>query len=104
MAQWNRADPPSGAFSVHLQNLVETIVRALVDNPDAVAVTLFDGDTACALEIWAAPQDIGQVIGRQGRTIAAIRTLVHAAGAKERKHVIVEIVEERSMSWYRSPA
>ena len=60
--------------------------------------------TACALEIWAAPQNIGQVIGRQGRTIAAIRTLVHAAGTKARKHVIVEIVEKRSVSWYRSPA
>ena len=98
MAQWNRADPPSGASSVHVQQLVETIVRALVDNPDAVTVTLSDGDTACALEIWPAPQDIGQVIGRQGRTIAAIRTLVHAAGTKARKHVIVEIVEERSVS------
>ncbi len=98
MAQWNRADPPSGASAVHVQHLVETIVRALVDNPDAVTVTLSDGDTACALEIWAAPQDIGQVIGRQGRTIAAIRTLVHAAGTKARKHVIVEIVEKRSVS------
>jgi hypothetical protein len=45
-----------------------------------------------------APQDIGKVVGRQGRMIAAIRTLVHAAGAKERKHVVVEIVEERSVS------
>ena len=103
MAQWNRADPPSGASSVHVQHLVETIVRALVDNPDAVTVTLSDGDTACALEIWAAPQDIGQVIGRQGRTIAAIRTLAYAAGAKARKRVVVEIVKERSVARYRSP-
>ena len=98
MAQWNRTAPPSGASAVHVQHLLETIVRALVDNPDAVAVTLSDGVTACALEIWVAPQDIGKVVGRQGRTIAAIRTLVHAAGAKERKYVMVEIVEERSVS------
>ncbi len=96
MARWNRAAPPSSA--VHFQHLVETIVRALVDNPDAVAVTLSDDATACALEIWVAPQDIGKVIGRQGRTIAAIRTLALAAGAKERKHVVVKIVEERSVS------
>ncbi len=98
MAQWNRTAPLSGASAVHVQHLVETIVRALVDNPDAVAVTLSDGVTVCALEIWVAPQDIGQVIGRQGRTITAIRTLALAAGAKERKHVVVKIVEERSVS------
>ena len=103
MALWNRAAPPSGASAVHFQHLVETIVRALVDYPDAVAVTLSGGVTACALEIWVAPQDVGKVVGRQGRTIAAIRTLVHAAGAKERKRVIVEIVEERSVARYRSP-
>ncbi len=104
MALWNEANPPSSASAVHVQHLLETIVRALVDCPDAVEVTLREGATTCMLEIWVAPQDIGQVIGRQGRTIAAIRTLVHAAGTKARKHVIVEIVEKRSVSWYRSPA
>ncbi len=99
MAQWNRANPPSGASSVHVQHLVQTMVCALVDYPDAVAVTLSDGVTACALEISVAAQDIGKVIGRQGRTIAAIRTLAHAAGAKARKRVMVDIVEEGSRAW-----
>ncbi len=96
MALWNRAAPPSGASAVHFQHLVETIVRALVDYPDAVAVTLSGGVTACALEIWVAPQDVGKVVGRQGRTIAAIRTLAHAAGGKARKQVMVKVVEEGS--------
>ncbi len=98
MAWWNRATPPSDASSVHVQHLLEAIVRALVDWPDAVEVTLREGDTTCLLEISVAPQEIGKVVGRQGRTIAAIRTLVQAAGAKERKYVVVEIVEERSVS------
>ncbi len=98
MAQWNRTAPPSGASAVHVQHLVETIVCALVDWPDAAEVTMREGATTCMLEISVAPQDIGKVIGRQGRTIAAIRTLVHAAGAKARKRVVVEIVEKRSVS------
>ncbi|MEE8301735.1 MAG: KH domain-containing protein [Candidatus Tectomicrobia bacterium] len=67
-------------------------------------VTLREGDTACALEISVAAQDIGKVVGRQGRTIAAICTLVHAAGAKERKHVLVDIAEGRSRSWSDAPS
>ena len=103
MALWNRAAPPSGASAVHVQHLLETIVRALVDWPDAVEVTLREGDTVCMLEISVAPQEIGKVVGRQGRTIAAIRTLAHAVGVKARKRVMVEIVEELSVARYRFP-
>jgi hypothetical protein len=82
-----------------MQHLVHTIISALVDYPEAVEVTQLDGETTCILEIRVSPQDIGKVIGRQGRNIAALRTLLHAVGAKERKHTLLEIVEEQPMSW-----
>lgn len=76
-----------------MQHLVHTIISALVDDPEAVKIRQLDGETTCILEIHVAPQDIGKVIGRQGRNIAALRTLLHAVGAKERKHTLLEVVE-----------
>ena len=84
-----------------MQHLVHTIVTALVDYPEAVEVRQLDGETTCILEIRVAPQDIGKVIGRQGRNIAALRTLLHAVGAKERKHTLLEIVEDQPETWHR---
>lgn len=78
-----------------MQNLVRTIVRALVDYPEAVEVQQVDGETTCILEVRVTPEDIGKVIGRQGRNIAALRTLLHAVGAKERKHILLEVLEDR---------
>jgi len=78
-----------------MQHLVRTIVSALVDYPEAVEVQV-DGETTCILEVRVAPEDIGKVIGRQGRNIAALRTLLHAVGAKERKHILLEVLEDRS--------
>jgi len=80
-----------------MQNLVRTIVIALVDYPEAVEVQQVDGETTCILEVRVAPEDIGKVIGRQGRNIAALRTLLHAVGAKERKHILLEVLEDRPM-------
>jgi len=77
-----------------MQHLVRTIVSALVDYPEAVEVQQVDGETTCILEVRVSPEDIGKVIGRQGRNIAALRTLLHAVGAKERKHVLLEVLEE----------
>ena len=77
-----------------MQQLVRTIVCALVDCPDAVEVRQVDGETTCILEVRVAPEDIGKVIGRQGRNIAALRTLLHAVGAKERKHILLEVLED----------
>src|SRR5882672_6901007 len=57
-----------------LKEVVETIARALVDNPDDVAVTEVDGEAAIVLELRVAPQDLGKVIGKQGRTARAMRT------------------------------
>ncbi len=78
-----------------MQHLVRTIVSALVDYPQAVEVKQVDGETTWILEVRVAPADIGKVIGRQGRNIAALRTLLHAVGAKERKHIVLEVLEDR---------
>lgn len=79
-----------------MRDLVRTIVRALVDAPEAVQVQQVDGETTCILEVRVAAEDIGKVIGRQGRNIAALRTLLRAVGAKERKHILLEVLEDRS--------
>jgi predicted RNA-binding protein YlqC (UPF0109 family) len=76
-----------------LKEVVETIAKALVDNPDDVTVTVVDAEAAIVLELRVAPQDLGKVIGKQGRTARAIRTLLRAAGMKLRKRLVLEILE-----------
>ena len=80
-----------------MQQLLHSIVKALVDYPEAVEVTQVDGETTCILEIRVAPEDIGKVIGRQGRNIASLRTLLHAIGAKEKKHILLEVLEDQTL-------
>lgn len=75
-----------------LKEVVETIAKALVDHPDEVAVIEVEGE-ATVLELRVAPQDLGKVIGKQGRTARAIRTLLRAAGMKSRKRFVLEILE-----------
>jgi len=76
-----------------LKEVVETIARVLVDAPDDVAVREIEGESAIVLELRVAPQDLGKVIGKQGRTARAIRTLLRAAGMKLRKRLVLEILE-----------
>lgn len=76
-----------------LKGVVETIARVLVDAPDDVAVREIEGESAIVLELRVAPQDLGKVIGKQGRTARAIRTLLRAAGMKLRKRLVLEILE-----------
>ncbi len=85
-----------------MQALVHTIISALVDCPNAVEVRQIDGETTCILEVRVAPADIGKVIGRQGRNIAALRTLLHAVGAKERKHILLEVLEDQESTSSRN--
>ncbi|HEY7712282.1 MAG TPA: KH domain-containing protein [Candidatus Entotheonella sp.] len=80
-----------------MRHLLQTIVSALVDYPDAVEVRQVDGETTCILEIRVAPADIGKVIGRQGRNIASLRTLLNAIGAKEKKHILLEVLEDQTI-------
>ena len=76
-----------------MKDLVEMIAKALVDNPDQVSVTEIDGERTTVLELRVAPQDLGKVIGRQGRTARCIRTLLSAAGMKLEKRFVLEILE-----------
>ena len=76
-----------------MKELVEFIARALVDHPDDVQVRAVDGEQATVLELRVHPEDLGKIIGRQGRTAKAIRTLLGAAGIKSRKRFALEILE-----------
>ena len=77
-----------------MQELLEYLARALVDDPDAVCVEAFDEDDgSLVLELSVADDDYGQVIGRGGRTANALRTVVKAAAVKEGRRVFVDIVD-----------
>ena len=76
-----------------MKELVEQIARALVDHPEQVQVNAVDGEQVTVLELKVAPDDLGKVIGRQGRTAKSIRTLLGAAGMKLRKRFMLEILE-----------
>lgn len=76
-----------------MRALIEQIARALVDEPDQVAVSQLDGEQAIVLELKVAPNDVGKVIGKQGRTARAMRTLLGAAGMKLHKRFTLEILE-----------
>jgi len=76
-----------------VRDLVESIAKALVDNPDQVQVHAVDGEQVTVLELRVHPTDLGKVIGRQGRTAKAMRTLLGAAGMKLHKRYTLEILE-----------
>jgi predicted RNA-binding protein YlqC (UPF0109 family) len=75
-----------------VRELVEIIAKSLVDNPDDVQVNEIAGEQSIILELKVAPEDMGKVIGKQGRIARAIRTVVKAAATKENKRVVVEII------------
>ncbi len=76
-----------------MKELVEMIAKALVDNPDQVKVSELDGEQSSIIELRVAPEDIGKVIGKQGRNAQAIRTILGAAGMKIKKRLSMEIIE-----------
>lgn len=76
-----------------MKELVEVIAKSLVDNPDQVNVNEIEGERSIILELKVAPDDMGKVIGKQGRIAKAIRTVVKAAATKEEKRVVVEILQ-----------
>ena len=75
-----------------MRDIVTVLAKALVDNPDQVEVNVKETDRVINLELKVAPEDMGKVIGKQGRIAKAIRTMVKAAAAKEGKKVNVDIV------------
>jgi uncharacterized protein len=76
-----------------MRALIEQIAKALVDEPDQVSVSQIDGEQAIVLELKVAPNDLGKVIGKQGRTARAMRTLLGASGMKLHKRFTLEILE-----------
>jgi hypothetical protein len=76
-----------------LPGLVDYLARQLVDKPDAVVVTEVDLDDQLVLELEVDPDDIGKVIGKQGRTVKAMRALLQAASVKSRRRTVLEIVD-----------
>jgi hypothetical protein len=76
-----------------MKDLIAYIAKALVDKPDEVVVTDIKGEQITVIELKVAKEDIGKIIGRQGRTAHAIRTILSAASAKIKKRSILEILE-----------
>ena len=77
-----------------MKELVECIVKALVDKPEEAKISQTDGENVTIFEIRVAPEDVGKVIGKEGRIANAIRTVVKSAGAKQQKRISVEIMTE----------
>jgi predicted RNA-binding protein YlqC (UPF0109 family) len=76
-----------------LKDLLEVIAKSLVDNPDDVNVNEVEGEQSIILELRVSQDDMGKVIGKQGRIAKAIRTVVKAAASKDNKRVAVEIIQ-----------
>jgi hypothetical protein len=76
-----------------MKELVEFVAKSLVDDADAVRIRTHERDQATIIELEVAPADLGKVIGRQGRTARAIRTLLTAAGQKTRRRYILDILD-----------
>lgn len=79
-----------------MKELVEVIAKSLVDNPSEVSVNELQGEQSIILELKVAPEDMGKVIGKQGRIAKAIRSVVKAAAIKNDKKVVVEIIDVKS--------
>jgi len=76
-----------------LQDLIAYIASSLVDDPDSVEVNVIEEDRALVLELSVAPDDLGKVIGKEGRTARAMRTLLAATSARLRKRAVLDILE-----------
>jgi predicted RNA-binding protein YlqC (UPF0109 family) len=76
-----------------MKDLIKYIAQALVDHPDQVAVSEVEGNQTSVLELKVAKEDLGKVIGKQGRTARAMRTILSAASAKIKKRTVLEIIE-----------
>ncbi|MBM3215745.1 KH domain-containing protein [Candidatus Poribacteria bacterium] len=88
-----RPSYPAQASEPRLRELVEFIARSLVDQPDAVRVEETPGPRTTIVELCVAEEDIGKVIGKQGRTARAMRTVLAAAATRVNKRAVLEIVE-----------
>jgi hypothetical protein len=78
-----------------MKELVQFVARHLVNHPEAVEVKETVGDTASVLELKVAKEDLGRIIGKQGRTAKSLRTILNAAASRTNRKVVLEIVEEQ---------
>jgi predicted RNA-binding protein YlqC (UPF0109 family) len=78
---------------IEMKELIEYIAKVLVDNPDEVRVTELEGRQTSVIELRVAKEDLGKVIGKQGRTARAMRTILGAASTKMKKRSVLEILE-----------
>jgi predicted RNA-binding protein YlqC (UPF0109 family) len=78
---------------IMLKELIEFMARALVDSPEKVKVSEIEGEQTSVIELRVAKEDLGKVIGKQGRTARAMRTILSAASTKIRKRAVLEIIE-----------
>ena len=78
-----------------MMELVQYLAKALVNNPDAVEVKETEGENASVFELKVAKEDLGRIIGKQGRTAKSIRTILNAAASRTNRRVVLEIVEEQ---------
>ena len=76
-----------------MRELIELIIKGIVDNPDKVEINEIIGEKSSIFEVRVDPSDIGKVIGRQGRNIKSIRTIVNAAAQKDDKRAVLEIID-----------
>ena len=76
-----------------MKELIEYIPKSLVDNPEEVSVTALEGEQTTVIELRVAKEDMGKIIGKQGRTARATRTILGAASAKMKKRSVLEILE-----------
>ncbi len=76
-----------------MKELITYIAKSLVDNPEEVSVSEVEGNQTTVLELKVAKEDLGKVIGKQGRTARAMRTIISAASAKIKKRTVLEIIE-----------
>ena len=76
-----------------MKDLIIRIAKALVDHPEQVEVLVVEGEQVLVLELKVAKEDVGKIIGKQGRTVRAIRTILNAASGKAKKHTVIEIID-----------
>jgi predicted RNA-binding protein YlqC (UPF0109 family) len=83
----------SGGGVINTKDLIEYIAKALVDHPEQVKVSEIEGERTSVIELTVAKEDLGKVIGKQGRTATAIRIILSAVSAKLKKHSVLEIID-----------
>lgn len=76
-----------------MKELIEYVVKALVDHPDDLRITEIDGERTVVFELRCHPEDVGKVIGKSGKTVGALRTLLSTVAARQNRRAMLEVVE-----------